>query len=154
VLRITDSLPPVSQEELREVEASIGYPLPDQYRRFLLSHNGGRPQSVSFRFERKPGEYADSVVHWFYGIKAGSEFFINFERHYRILKDRMPPNIIPIASDPGGNQICISVSGSDAGFVYFWDHERESDPEEDESPSYDNLYPIGTSFNEFLGGLV
>ena len=65
---------------------------------------------------------------------------------------RMPEELVPIAHDPGGNQICIAVAGPKTGAVYFWDHEEEAD--DDETPGYDNVYLIANSFNEFLNSLT
>jgi hypothetical protein len=103
--------------------------------------------------EREGRGYSESSVEWLYGIQEGGEFFNSFELHYRGSRGRMPPNIIPIGSDPGGNQICISVSGPDQGHVYFWDHEKEADPDDNEEPGYDNLYFVAHSFSDFLNGL-
>jgi hypothetical protein len=152
-MKFERSLPCLEEVKLREVEQLIGSPLPADYRAFLLTHNGGKPSLTGFRMEREGRGYSESSVAWLYGIQDGGEFFNSFELHYRGLRGRMPAHIIPIGSDPGGNQICISVAGPDLGRVYFWDHEKEADPDEDEEPGYDNLYFVANSFSDFLNGL-
>jgi hypothetical protein len=68
-----------------------------------------------------------------------------------IYKKRMPQNLLPIATTPSGDIICISLHGSDQGNVYIWKHEWEAD--EGEEPSYDNVYFISSNFDEFLNSL-
>jgi anti-sigma B factor antagonist len=57
--------------------------------------------------------------------------------------------------DPGGNLICLGVSGPDRGRVYFWDHECEPDPDEWDGrvETAGNIHPITRSFAEFLRGI-
>ena len=152
-MKIERSLPRLEEARLRELEGLIGSPLPADYRAFLLAHNGGKPSPSGFRFDKKGRGYSESSVEWLYGIQDGGEYFNSLELRYRGYKGRMPPTIIPIGSDPGGNQVCISIAGPDLGHVYFWDHEREADTDEDEEPGYDNLYFVADSFSSFLTGL-
>jgi hypothetical protein len=65
---------------------------------------------------------------------------------------RFPRNLLPIGHDPGGNQICMSVAGSDRNTIYFCDHEDEAD--DDDVPGYDSVYFIVDSFQAFLGMLT
>lgn len=67
-------------------------------------------------------------------------------------RGRIPPNLLPIAHDPFGNLICLSVAGQDRGKVYFWDHEVEV--REGEIPSYRNVSFIADNFESFLDGLT
>jgi hypothetical protein len=39
----------------------------------------------------------------------------------------VPPELIPIGSDPGGNVIFLGVKGKENGKVYFGNHEFEDD---------------------------
>ena len=55
---------------------------------------------------------------------------------------------MPIARDPGGNQILLAFAGPNEGKVYFWDHE-----EEPAMPNYSNCHLIADSFREFIEGL-
>jgi hypothetical protein len=64
----------------------------------------------------------------------------------------VPAGFLPLAVDPGGNLICLVISGTNTGKVYFWDHEEEV--EEGQQPGYSNVYLIANSFNEFLNSLT
>jgi hypothetical protein len=68
------------------------------------------------------------------------------------MKDRMPPDVLPIGLDPFGNFICLGVSGPNRGKVYWWFHEEEAD--EGELPGYDNIYFVAHSFTELLDNLT
>ena len=143
---IQNTEPPLSAQRVKQVEKKYGIKLPLQYRNFLLAHNGGQPIPNEFHFKKKQGQYTDSIVDWFLAIYEGEND--NFEEYYdtyKIDENRIPENLVPIAHDPGGNLICISVSGDDEGAVFFWDHEHEEDG--------DNIHLIADSFDEFLSGL-
>jgi hypothetical protein len=64
---------------------------------------------------------------------------------------RIPKKLFPIANDPFGNLICVSLTGEDCGAVYFWDHENEPD---DEDTEFRNIHLIADSWEEFIDGLV
>jgi hypothetical protein len=61
----------------------------------------------------------------------------------------MASDLLPIGSDGSGNVICMALSGSDEGSVYFWNWYEETAP-----PSYDNLYLVAESFDRFLARLT
>lgn len=143
-LEIKKFAPAVSEAEVLRVEKKWEFTLPQEYRSFLLLHNGGKPTFDRFKFRQ--GSYGRSMVDWFLAIYEGK--YDNFEDYFDVYKIREPRllnNLVPIAHDPGGNLICISVLGEDRGAVYFWDHEEE----QDEATS-ENVYLIADTFNEFL----
>ncbi len=76
----------------------------------------------------------------------------NLLRYAQLFKDRIPPNLLPIGHDPGGNLVCISVGGNDHVTVYFWEHEFEVG--ECELPSYSNVYFVADNFHAFLETLT
>lgn len=144
---IIRSGPPLSSEQLDEVEQRMGSAIPPVYREFLLQNNGGRPVPNAFLYRRSDGTTAgEGGVNTFLGI--GDAESTDIEWHRSMYEDRIPSNFFPIADDPGGNLICLSTSGDDVGAVYFWDHEEESDP-----PTYDNVYFIAPDFQTFLDTL-
>ncbi|WP_081743142.1 SMI1/KNR4 family protein [Acetivibrio clariflavus] len=55
-------------------------------------------------------------------------YFIIESLFYRVFfHSLLPKDVIPIARDPFGNLICISVSEDSYGKVLFWDHEKDDD---------------------------
>lgn len=147
--RITKSKAPITTEELANLETRLSFEFPEEYRKFLLVHNGGRPDHPCFLFKRKQSDDSDSLVNCFFSIN-GSEY-TDFETLFRIFKVdgiRVPAELVPIADDPFGNLICIAVAGPKRGAVYFWDHDTEA--EDGESPTYYNVDLIANSFNAFL----
>ena len=146
---IEDSKEQLTLEQINNVETRIGFTLPNDYKNFLLNHNGGIPTPNEFKFINTNNESSNSLEDFFHSIfEENGEG--NLERKYIYLtnSNRIIGNILPIASDPFGNFVCISLDGEDKGKVYFWDHELE--PEE---PSYENLSLIANSFSEFLNNL-
>ena len=143
------SFPPLDEGQLVAAEHDLGVEFPPEYRRFLTTWNGGRPQPDTFCYEGH-GRKESGMVDWFLGIHSGEHDSL---RQYVVCyKGRIPPNLLPVAHDPGGNLICIAISGSDFGAVYFWDHEYESP--EGQPPNTNNLYLIAKDFDTFLVGLT
>ena len=79
----------------------------------------------------------------------------NLRTYLRTYEGRLPPELFPVAYDPGGNLIAVSTGGENAGKVYFWDHEMEDDEAStaDHDPYFDNVSLIANSFDEFFNGL-
>ena len=63
----------------------------------------------------------------------------------------MPKNCVPIADEPCGNQICMSLSADTYGKIYFWDHETmDTDDDEICTLGFEDMYRLADSFGELL----
>lgn len=133
----------IKLDELEQFEKDIGARLPEDYRSFLVLHNGGTPEKylVCWPGSHEPAEvWNDSL-----GLHNGPTYS-RLDSVTEGLKEYLPKGIIPFASDPGGNLFCIGISGDYSGKIYLWDHERA---QEKESCSF-----LAGSFTEFVAGLV
>ncbi len=157
---------PASSEQIDQLEALIGVPLPADYRAFLLEVGGGElhdviaPCTVPTPF----GEHIITCLH-------------TVEEVINLLDSTVTPrNMIGIGYGHFGRTTCLSVAGLDHGQVfsldtemrYYWDEETLSryphlDPtireffrlrDADELPErawgYDNCYHVADSFTEFV----
>lgn len=147
MVTIHKSRPPITEADIQAVEQQLNVRFPDDYRRFLLAHNGGRPEPDVFDIFDDDLAFQSSMVNWFYCIDP-TDYNYDILKNAEVFKGRMPPEFIPIGEDPGGNQICLVVSGDDRGMIFFWDHESEMD--EDEPPTYDNLFFIADNIDDLL----
>lgn len=153
-IQITDCKEAVSEHQILELERRINSPLPDDYKNFLMQHNGGIPHPDEFCYsENSQRQYA--TVHYFLAVHDGSYDSIYYCIYmFKEREERVPPNLLPIARDPGGNLICISVSGEDGGKIYFWEHEEEADLAKGEIADYRNVYFIANSFTDFIAEIT
>lgn len=129
---------------LAAFEKELGVSLPDEYRQFLLEHNGGTPVPAGFRVA---GEGMSSVEN-LYGLNDGPDYQ-QLQEIGVIYRRRMPPGLLPIGDDPNGNVLCLGLAQACRGHVLFWDHEREL-------PALDPISAmpvLASSFMSFLGGL-
>lgn len=148
-MKIKDSGEPLSEEQVKAFEAKIGYPLPEDYRAFLLQHNGGEPEYPNFQFHLLlDGEtlLGEDHIQDFFGLDL-------LQWEYDTLFRRIPKNLLAIASDWSGSVVCISLYGEDKGKIYLWDVEIEEEILEGEEPTYYNVWWAADSFTEFLNGL-
>lgn len=149
MVKIRQSRKPLSEEDIATVERRLGFPLPTEYMNFLLAHNGGRPEPKAFPIQENPSD-DHGLVHNFMCIEENDNYdLLTWVERYR---GRIPRNFLPVAKDPGGNLVCLSVSGDDRGKVYFWDHEEAA--RTGESPGYDNVYLVADGFHAFLDSLT
>ena len=128
--------------QLREFETQLGCKLPSAYRKFLLKFNGAKPIPSDFKIGR-----GASSLHHVYGLHNGPGY-CHLAATWGTLQDRIPDSLLPIADDPGGNQICIGIKGKYKGRIYFWDHEVDSD-----KPNFKNVRKISESFGRFTESL-
>jgi hypothetical protein len=139
--RISDILS--SSEQLNELERQYRISLPEDYKQFLITVNGGRPVERKFSFEEN-GRHTRAAVAWFFGDCDNANY--GLRPNFKIYKGRIPDAFFPIATDSFGNLILLSSRSEDRGSVYFWDHEKE----DEDAPSSKNTYLVANSFSEFV----
>ncbi|WP_277713476.1 SMI1/KNR4 family protein [Bacillus atrophaeus] len=141
-------------EQLKEIERNIGNQLPSDYKDFLKEYGGCYLESkkttdeieydVCYKpLEKDPWMEEDDetqLLEGFYGLTSNHD---SIQKAIDTYSDRLPRNIIPIASSAGGNEICIDIENEK---ILFWDHEL-SHPDKDFSL-------IANSFEEFILSLV
>lgn len=154
-LTLSYSGPPVDRKAIKSVSAKIGLPFPKSYVEFLLAHNGGSVQNMCLLPRRFPLQGCKHDTHGliqvFFNVSTGD--VVNLAREYKTFRDRIPPGLLPIASDPGGNLICLACKGKRKGQVFFWDQNFEANPDEGEEVWWDNVFFIAGSLEEFFRGL-
>ena len=132
-------------KRLEAFEARIGSRFPEDFREFLLAHNGGCPSPDNFVFPGVTEPF--TCLHHTYGLHDGPSYY-RMDTAFENLREFLPIALVALADDPGGNEFCIGLSGEHRGRVYFWDHERAI---EEEGHSYfGNITLLADSFAEFL----
>lgn len=145
-VKILDFKGPIIDEGIVSAfEKKLGMSLPDDYRKFLKTYNGGYPEPDAFHFLNS--EDGSSIDRF---LSLSVEKNHDLLKYYEQYKNRIPNGFLPIAHDPGGNLILIQIDKESAS-VYFWDHEQEAD--EGETPSMSNMYIISDCFLSFLDSL-
>jgi len=152
-MKMQDSGFKLSNAMILELENQLQIELPQDYKDFMLANNGGTPEEDwAFDFvELDPSKITSSIIQEFMIIYAEETMEVNDLRAgYVALVEsgQIPKALLPIAEDPGGNLICISVSEKDYGRVYFGNHELEV-PE----TGYIVMSLIANSFSEFIAKL-
>ncbi len=148
MIELHEQGPPLTSDELAAAEdrlAQRGYRLPPNYRQFLLDHNGGQPIRTDFSFD-KAGRPQNDLVHVLLGVGYPTNADLVFTAG---IDDTIPRGVLPVASDPFGNLICVDGRGDPDGPVLFWDHEEISEP-----PDESNLYFVAPDLKTFLDGLT
>jgi cell wall assembly regulator SMI1 len=149
MIEFIEDQPPVSAERLAAAEeqlAALGQRIPQSYKAFLAEHDGGEPVRNQFSFEGE-GELENGEVQVFLGIAPSPDG--DLVSKAKVMRDRVPPGVIVIADDPGGNHICLDGRDGRDGPVLFWDHDYESDP-----PDEANLYEVAPDLQTFLDSLT
>ena len=152
---MTESGKALTEAQLQAVESRFGLALPNSYRRFLLAHNGGRSERCVFYYKDESGPYTDSVIDWWFAINdGGNPSFEEYYQEFKIDEVRVPVSLVPIAHDPGGSLICISVGKEDNGSIYFWDAGDDSGYVPGETPTMSNCHLVADSLEEFVDSLT
>jgi hypothetical protein len=144
-MEFLESYDAISQRDLEKVEGEVGYQLPQEYKLFLLKHNGGRPILDGVRHENEHFDY----VGYFYAIR-GEMYHDDLARQIIEHKDMIPEGYLPIGESPGGDVFCISLKEPTKGAVFHWDHEQAN---YDGEPWEYNMTKLASSLTEFLEGL-
>lgn len=135
---------PANLADIAEFEEANEVSLPDDYKKFLLEHNGGRPDPNVL-------SGPDTDVQWLYGMveePAWASLFHALDTY----EGRIPAWYMPIGMDSGGNLFVMSLYEENKGVVALWWHEDEA--EGNGSEYFDNLTHVADSFTEFADLLI
>jgi SMI1 / KNR4 family (SUKH-1) len=108
-----------------ELEKTLGASLPAPFIEFLLANGGTGPRVDGAHVSAPIPErcsWGSFYVGVFFGFYDDGSYDIRSK--LETYKGRMPVGMLPFATDPGGNIGVISTRGTDAGTIYFWDHEH------------------------------
>lgn len=110
----------VDPAALARWEQSTGYRLPDDYRRFLLTFNGGVVKPWIFRHDHRDvhdAQERESLLDYLYDWTQVVEMSeIGVPRGQAAL----PPHHIVIGQDPGGAGVLLSLDPADHGKISYW----------------------------------
>jgi hypothetical protein len=135
--------PRITEEDISSFERKYALILPPAFRSFLRVTNGGRPVRDIFSIRRLPGNLFGRI-HLFFGLKDPIAS-CNLDWNIDVFSDRIPSDMIPIATTEGADKICLSVRADTAGAVFYWggyEHEGR-----------DGFIPLASSFAEFVDNL-
>lgn len=145
----------ITLKKIEELEEYADLKFPQSYKDHLLKFNGGRSCSNRriYKF-MEHGRWTSSDVNFFLAIHNGKHNNLCKDiTTFKKVKKRMPIHILPIGIDSTGNLICISCSGHDTGYIYFWSHEDEVDYSIEPDYNYSNLFLIAKTLDEFFNEL-
>lgn len=131
-------------------ESEVGIKFPEDYKAFIIKSNGGIPkENWLYNFFDKVTERKNtSVIRKFFSLTSDNSVLKNNLREiYNTMTNEkaIPNDMLPIADDPGGNIIGISLNKNDFGYVYFLNHEYD-----DLDTGYLIKSEIAKSFSDFL----
>ena len=133
----------LTEIEMKDFEEANGIELPEDYRDFLLSYNGGEPEPNRVRVP-------ETILTYLFGMHNG-EYYASLYKCIDIYRLRIPFSTLPIGRDPFGNIFLMSIHPEGLGHIYFWDHERE--PEVQDGHNTENCVFVAYSFTEFIDSL-
>jgi hypothetical protein len=140
-------------EEVRKIEDTIGVPLPEGFKDFLMVANGGQ-LSYGIRVQFPSGE---TEVFCFSGVYRagrdkkgdyGFETFIGEIEHAREWRGT-PKEVVPFARDAGGSSVYLDLTPEGAGRVVAfihgmppWTGLREEDSFVELAPSFSDYVDL------------
>lgn len=138
---------PASEAEINELEADFGR-LPEDYREFLSTVNGGVPDRNGFVLNGKKISLSE-----FFAVDGPKNISQTIRSKLVGYENRIPSNSIPIGGTVGGDLILMFVGGH-GGFsgIYLWRHEIEAENAGNEF--YGNVEKLTEDFSSLLASLV
>ncbi len=126
--------------KISSLENNLKFKLPEEYKIFLLSNNGGFVENRIFHVNDLDSDILIDVI---FGIDTNDKEF-DLWYLYEEYADELPEGGLVIGSDTGGNFILMIVDGEDAG-IYYWDHVHFFPISSEEQ----NTYFVSPSFEIF-----
>ena len=138
-VRFSEGAPTTNELAIARLERELSVRFPDDYRRFLLRTNGGRPDPACLRFDFA-GESDEFHVHFFFGVDDPVTS-CDLLRNAEITRETRTREVLPIARDDYGCLFYLVVRGLHVGRVLF------GGLPQDGVVSYQ---PVADSFDAFL----
>ena len=142
-LQTVEGGPPLSEEDLQSFEKKHHLSLPTAYKEFLLATNGGRPERDLFTINGLEGNPLGRI-HLFFGLRDPVEA-CNLDWNLDVFRDRIPEDLLPIATTEGTDKLCMLTAGERAGAVFYWDGHAQVG-------EY-NLHALADDFTSFIAAL-
>jgi len=119
----------LNESDIKEVEATFGITLPNDYKSIVIKNNNARPSISTFDTESSKGHVFKKLL----SLKKN-----DIETVYKAKKvlSKIDNTLIPFANDPAGNYLCFKGDS-----VVYWQHEDNS------------ISKIANNFTEFLAKL-
>jgi ankyrin repeat protein/cell wall assembly regulator SMI1 len=139
---------PTNHADVAAFERQLGFEIPEEYRAFLLAHNGGVPQRNTFTYVNSQGQRRDGWVSRFLSLgRAGliDPDASDLELAYRERPPGLAAGVVPVAeANIGINSalVCVACTGPDAGKVWLRPYVE---------PLKDTLHAVADSWNDFFG---
>lgn len=158
---VGDTFYPMEPQKLLDLEATLGYSLPQDYRDFLLEHGAVSfaESVIAVAAETPPSWISDSEsvpVGTFFGGTSPRESF-SLAWHVTAFLDRLPSGLLPIATAAMSDLFVIDLAPEHYGAIYYWDAEHEPDDDDIEQAGGEvprtNLFLVAASFSDLLGRL-
>ncbi len=135
-----------NEKQVSELEKSLGCKLPIEYRNFLLSINGGRPNPDCVKVPGVP--YIDNVgVGALFHLRSAKPGMDEITYEVQRTNQLLPKGHLPIAGS--SDLFTISLSPKTFGAVYWWNHDTDALDDEGNFLS-SAAYLLASSFDEFL----
>ena len=132
-----ENTPPLSMEDLIKLEQKIGCTLPQDYRNFLIHHNGGEPE---YQVLTIPDCHDETLVDRFLGIGRTHD---DIQEWRDELSDDLGDAFLAIGLDSGGNALLMDLLDRT---IYYWDSARYLNCSSDD----ENAFWIADSFSDLL----
>ncbi len=136
-----------SENAIQSLEKTLGCRLPEDYRRFLETENGGKPIERLFEIAAN-NPPSKEAVRAFFGLDGTPKQY-DILHQMKQFSGRFPDGLLAIASDSFGNLLLLDLGTKSKGAVYFWDHEKESMDE----PTWENISVVSMSFQDFVDSM-
>jgi hypothetical protein len=151
-INLENSGPPLSIDDIAAFEREIDGKIPDDYKQFLLAHNGGfcEPELGLLR------ESQLEIIPYFDSLLPATED-AGLRYALRRLREVSPAKVdgyVPIARATSGRDICLAYKGLRAGAVFYTEFEYKTVFRGDLVPIDVTMVPLADSFTDLLGQLT
>jgi len=122
-MTLEDTHQQLTPTQIQVFETEFNLKLPEDYKKFILKHNGGYPLENVFENEQEEEFGIDSFFSIRNDFTLGSEGVMSSKfiiDTHQIIEQNIPNNLYPFGNTPGNHTYCISLAKQDYGNIYIY----------------------------------
>lgn len=153
--RVNSSHPSLREDDIKKIENWIQAKLPEDYRSFLLTCNGGDPENAYFKWKLRGHELWVNEFYPFIEKDSKKDYLGSIYWAHEKYGKVIPKKFLIIGTIVRDDLLLINLNKDESGSIWmkFWDEANKSSIKYMEMHPEDAVHKLADNFSDFIDSL-